>query len=119
MAARLTIHSRRQVTFAENGSRERYPVWDGDADSNRGALHSGAVFSVEDFILEQLQVEPLTQYELHRRLQATGYSDPRQRRTSASLLTLRRAGEIKSERDGLARKSPRQPPFFSPLWELA
>lgn len=116
MAAR--VHVRSRATHEENPKGQSFPVWDDGADPERNyELHARRV---EDQVLDVIRDEgPITQYALWQRLIAGGMNDPRQARLSMALLVLRREGAVKSERDGLARKSPRAKPFFSPEWQVA
>jgi hypothetical protein len=110
MAARCTS------TFDENPLLSRYGVWDESADTARKHVDLG-VNAMATAIMHHLEVHgPTTQYALWK---AVGGDDPKQARLSNTLLDLRVSGLIKSERDGLARRSPRSNPFFSPVWEIA
>ena len=114
MAARV------QTTFAEDHDMGRYPVWDEAADDVRH-YDPHKLTDLQYLIVEIIQEEGMiTQYALWRTLEDEwGIDDPKQARLSEQLLILRREGIVKSETDGLCRKSPRKPPFWSPMWELA
>ena len=118
MAARVIIKGRHLATYDENPDGARHPVWDKTADGDRH--YTASTFKYEDMVLDAIRDHgPITQYALWRMLREAGHDDVGERRLSAALLTLRKAGEIKSERDATARKSPRARVFMSPVWELA
>jgi hypothetical protein len=117
MAAR--VHVRSRATHEENPKGLAFPVWDAGADEERHYIGAGSRRDVEELITEHLRdYGPTTQYALWLIVQAAGHEDPRQVKTSGALIKLRTDGEIKSDRDGLARRTPRSKPFFSALWEL-
>jgi hypothetical protein len=117
LPARIT-HAGRPV--ADNPKGQAFPAWDGDADERRNTIGVNSPHALQDFVLDHVRDHgPITQYALWRAVLAAGFNDPHEAKLSATLIVLRRAGELKSERDGLARKSPRKPPFFSPMWESA
>ena len=118
MAARVHIRSR--ATHEENPKGLAFPVWDAGADEERHYIGVNAKRHVEEFIVELIRDDgPKTQYALWQELLQSGVEDPRQVKLSGALVKLRKDGVLKSDRDGLARRTPRSKPFFSPVWELA